>query len=64
MKGLTLIFLYIQTLGSFWGFKNLNLIIFGGFQIFFFGGGYEDFVDIFLGSPQNWTIFRGHFYIF
>ena len=27
-------------------------------------GGYEDFVDIFLGSPQNWTIFRGHFYAF
>ena len=26
--------------------------------------GYEDFVDIFLGSSQNWTIFRGHFYAF
>ena len=26
--------------------------------------GYEDFVDIFLGSPQNLTIFRGHFYAF
>ena len=24
--------------------------------------GYEDFVDIFLGSSQNWDIFRGHFY--
>ena len=22
---------------------------------------FEDFVDIFGGSPQNWTIFRGHF---
>ena len=28
------------------------------------GGGYEDFVDIFGGSSQNWTIFRGHFYAF
>ena len=27
-------------------------------------GGYEDFVDIFLGSSQNWTILRGHFYAF
>ena len=26
--------------------------------------GYEDFVDIFWGSSQNWTIFRGHFYAF
>ena len=26
--------------------------------------GYGDFVDIFLGSSQNWTIFRGHFYAF
>ena len=23
-------------------------------------GGYEDFVDIFGGSSQNWIIFRGH----
>ena len=28
------------------------------------GGGHEDFVDIFWGSSQNWTIFRGHFYAF
>ena len=26
--------------------------------------GCEDFVDIFLGSSQNWTIFKGHFYAF
>ena len=25
---------------------------------------YEDFVDIFGGSSQNWTIIRGHFYAF
>ena len=24
--------------------------------------GYEDLVDIFWGSSQIWTIFRGHFY--
>ena len=24
--------------------------------------GYENFVDIFFGSSQNWTILRGHFY--
>ena len=28
-----------------------------------FFGGYEDFADIFLGSSQNWNIFRGHFYV-
>ena len=26
--------------------------------------GYEDFVDILWGSSQNWSIFRGHFYVF
>ena len=26
--------------------------------------GYEDFMDNFLGSSQNWTSFRGHFYAF
>ena len=26
--------------------------------------GYEDFVEIFWGSSQNKTIFRGHFYAF
>ena len=25
---------------------------------------YEDFVDIFWESSQNWTIFRGHFYAY
>ena len=25
---------------------------------------YENFVDIFLGSSQNWTSFRGYFYAF
>ena len=31
------------------------------FQYFW---GYEDFLDIFGGSSQNWTIFRGYFYAF
>ena len=26
--------------------------------------GYEDFADIFGGSSQIWTVFRGHFYAF
>ena len=36
----------------------MNFNIFGVVRkmyIFFWGGGYEDFVDIFLGSSQNWT---------
>ena len=43
------------------GFKMLNFNIFGGFQKTEYFWGYEDFVDIFEGSSQNWTIFRGHF---
>ena len=43
--------------GYFFGFKLLN------FNIEYFLG-YEDFVDIFIGSPQNWPTFRGHLYGF
>ena len=60
----TLIFSYIRRLGSFFLLKILNFNIFGGFSeknIFFV---YENFVDIFWGSSQNWTIFSGHFYAF
>ena len=51
----------------FWGFKILNFNIFGGFlkNEYFFG--YEDFVDIFLGSSQNWASLRVismHFRVF
>ena len=42
----------------FLGFKILNFNIFGGFQKNKYFSGYEDFVDIFLGSSQNWIIFR------
>ena len=48
----------------FFGFKILSFNIFLGFQKNKYFFGYEDFVDIFLGSSQNWTIFRGHFYAF
>ena len=42
----------------------MNFNIFGGFHKKDFFGGYEDFVDIFWGSSQNWTVFRGQFYAF
>ena len=51
-------------LGSFFGVQNFEFIIFGGFQKNEYFLRYEDFVDIFLGSSQNWTILRGHFYTF
>ena len=38
---------------------NFNIIF--GFQKNKYFFGYEDFVDIFLGYSQNWTIFRGLF---
>ena len=63
--GGTLIFSYIRRLGSFFGVQNFDFQYFLGFsekEIFL--GGYEDFVDIFGGSSQNWTIFRSHFYAF
>ena len=44
--------------GYFLGFKILNFFFFLG------GGGYEDFMDIFLGSSQNWASFRRYFYAF
>ena len=43
----TLIFLYIRRLWSFFGFKILNFNIFWGFQKNEYFLGYEDFVDIF-----------------
>ena len=42
--------------GPFFGFKTFNFNIFGGFQKKKYFLGYEDFVDIFGGSSQNWTI--------
>ena len=50
----------------FLGFKILNFNIFCGFQKKFkkYFLEYENFVDIFFGSSQNWTIFSGHVYAF
>ena len=60
----------IRRADPFFGFKflNFNICLFF-FYFFFWGGrsekinhfrGYEDFVDIFGGSSQNWTSFRSH----
>ena len=64
MGGGTLIFSYIHRLGSFFGVQNFESHYFSGFSEKMNIFGYEDFVDICLGSPQNWTIFRRHFYVF
>ena len=61
------VLLYFNTYvgsGYFLGFKILNFNIFWVFQKIEYFCGYEYFVEIFLGSSQNWTIFRGHFYAF
>ena len=63
--GGTLIFSYIRRLGSFFGVQNFECKYFLGiFRKKLYFGGYEDFVYIFGGSSQNWTIFSGHFYAF
>ena len=63
-QGGTLTFLYIRRLGLFLGFKILNFNIFEVFQkVNIFGS--MKILWIFWGvSPQNWPIFRGHFYAF
>ena len=62
--GGTLIFSCIPRLGPFFLVQNFEFHFLGGFQKNKYFLGYEDFVDIFLGSSQNWTIFRVHFYAF
>ena len=60
-EGGTLIFSNIRRLGSFLGgVQNFEFLSLLGFQ----RNKFEDIVDIFWGSFQNWTIFRGHFYAF
>ena len=51
-------------LSPFFGVKNFEFQYFLGFRKMNIFWWYEDFVDIFLGSSQNWTLFRGHFYAF
>ena len=48
----------------FFGVQNFEFQYFWGCQKNKYFWGYEDFVDIFFGSSQNWTILRGHFYAF
>ena len=62
--GGTLKFLYIRRLGLFLGVQNFELQYFLGFSKNKYFLGYKEYVDIFLASPQNWPIFRGHFYAF
>ena len=57
--GFSDIFIHTSARIMFFWLKILNFNIFLGFQK---GKKYEDFVDMFLGSSQNWTIFRGYFY--
>ena len=62
------IFSYIRWLAIF-RVQNFEFQYFGGgggggIQKIEYFKGYEDLVDVFLGSSQNWTIFRGHFYEF
>ena len=54
----TLIFSHIRRLGQFFGFKILNFNIILCFQKNEYFLGYEDFVDILLGSSQNWASLR------
>ena len=58
-RGVTLIFSHLHRLGLFFGVHNSEFQIFLGFseKINIFGG-YEDFVDIFWGSSQNWASLR------
>ena len=48
----------------FLGFKILNFNIFFLFSENEYFWGHEKFLDIFSGSYQNWTSFKGYFYVF
>ena len=61
--GGTLIFSIYVGSDNFGGFKILNFNIFGGIQKNEYCFGYDDFVDIFWGSSQNWTKFWGNIYV-
>ena len=57
--GGTLIFSHIRRLGPFfWGSKFWISIFFWVLRKMNIFGGYEDFVDIILGSSQNWASLR------
>ena len=48
----------------FFGAQNFEFQYFWGFQKNEYFLGYEECVDIFWGSSQSLTVFRGHFYAF
>ena len=52
-QGGTLIFSYIRRLRPYLGVQSFEFQYFLGFQKGKYFFGYEDFVDIFLGSSQN-----------
>ena len=62
--GGTLIFSYIRRLGSFMGVQNFEFQYFFGVfrKMNYFRG--KILWIFFLGSSQNWTIFRGPFHAF
>ena len=47
--------------GHLFGFKIFKLNFWGVFRKSLYFLEYEDFVDIFGGTSQNWTLLRGHF---
>ena len=53
--GGTLIFSNIRKPGSFFGGSKFRISIFFEFSENEYFWGYEDFMDNFLGSSQNWT---------
>ena len=51
--------------GHFFGVQIFEFQYFGGFSENEYFWGYEKkIVDIFVGSSQNWTSFRGYIYVF
>ena len=56
--GGTLIFSYIRRLGPFFWIQNVEFQYYGVFRKNEYFFGYEDFVDIVLGSLQNWANFK------
>ena len=63
----TLIFSHIRRLGLFFGVQNSEFQYCWGFSKNVYSLGYEDFVDIFLRSSQNWASLRVismHFRVF
>ena len=66
-RGGTLIFSHIRRLRHFWGVRNSEFQYFMSFQKNEYFLRYEDFVDIFWGSSQNWASLRVismHFRVF